>query len=720
MSNENLQNQNQQSSTQSKPRKLKEIVDIDRDYIERKDRYEQQLAQGDPNATPPKFSDYYLNQREERWRRAIQENQQPPRSTNATSEPSYSIPVNNLIESAPLQVPDKQTSTPQIVDNHNITLPVPNIPQFNLKNAVQQNLEMIGVVPATQIHGLFMIGDFMVSKDGYYCTNKDGQLVRFTDFFITVEYRENLIAVDGSSSQNYSICLTNDFGHQVQLSVPAESWTNLQNQIERQAPEFQVFTDEQRNAREKFKRLLSEILKHTQIPTKIVYDYWGWGQPLNNGTRRFFHGGLSDCNSEKFLPPPRELQDHRNTLVQALNIINVGNHEVTVPIIFYCLASYADALFTDAGYPLAHCLMIVGESGSMKTSFAKVVFAPFNPENDRVYTVRSTEASLRVLHEKYYDDTLVVDDFNREGSLQEVKEKMRNIQALIRAYSDKTPRAKYGGRDNVKKYALRGGCVFTGETKLVGQLKSSELRYIKVIFKKRLNGDNLAFFQKNPGIWSYFVATFIRHLEQHYADIVEYTKRTFEAERKITGLENARLIDAFLQLKIIAQIFCNVFWEAGIFSQEQFNNNLNDFVQILHQVVSHQEQEATTQDHCFMYLDELFNLIGTGLFPIAPDIKAYMQNIRYYMGYKDAENQTLMVKKDVTFHSVQNAFAARHDYLPVSADDLSKILKAKGLTKCDAGSCLKKAPSMIAGRPRMLALIEHKCLDFIQKQKQHQ
>ena len=277
--------------------------------------------------------------------------------------------MSNLIESTPPQVPDIQISTPQIVDNRNITLPVPNIPQFNHKNAVQQNPELIGIVPATQIHGFFMIGDFMVSKDGYYCTNKDGQWVRFTDFFITVEYREKLIAVDGSSSQNYSICLTNDFGHKAKLSVPAESWTNLQNQIERQAPEFQIFTDEQRNAREKFKRLLSEILKHTQIPTKIVYAQWSWGLPLSDGTRRFLHGNLPDCNSDKLLPPPRELQDHRNTLVQAWNIINVGNHEVTVPIVLYCLASYADALFTDAGYPLAHCLMIVGESGSDEDQF---------------------------------------------------------------------------------------------------------------------------------------------------------------------------------------------------------------------------------------------------------------------------------------------------------------------------------------------------------------
>ena len=66
------------------------------------------------------------------------------------------------------------------------------------------------------------------------------------------------------------------------------------------------------------------------------------------------------------------------------------------------------------------------------------MFAPFVFTNDRLSTVRATEASLSVLHEIFYDDTLVIDDFNREGSEQEVRDKMRNIRALIRAYSDKT------------------------------------------------------------------------------------------------------------------------------------------------------------------------------------------------------------------------------------------------------------------------------------------
>ena len=65
--------------------------------------------------------------------------------------------------------------------------------------------------------------------------------------------------------------------------------------------------------------------------------------------------------------------------------------------------------------------------------------------------------------------------------------------------------------------------------------------------------------------------------------------------------------------------------------------------------------------------------------------------MRIYIGYRDSENQILMIKKDDTFNAVANAFIARNDYLPITSEDLSKILKREGLTKCDKDSCLKRA-----------------------------
>lgn len=689
---------------------LKKVVDVDYVYMEKKEAYEQAKKAG-LKVEPPEPSSFYLTRREQLNKSLIGNRNivNSPEQSGCTIPPHNNLVTNfNVIDSNGGQQPGQVSSIQGSIPCN------PNI-------GIRQNTGIAGVVPANSKIPQFSniatrIGNFIVDKCGYFFLSKEGKWIRFTDFFIVIKCHENIIDVNGNVTRQFSIQLVNDQGNIKELSVDHENWTNLQNQIEHQAPEFQIFTDEYRNAGEKFKRLLGELLKHTQFEERSVYGYWGWG-PLVNGYRRFYHGGLPDCKSEKCLTPPLDKQNFLNILGQAWGLFDVGDHEVVIPMIFYSLASYTDALFTDAGYPLAHCLMAIGDSGTKKTSFCKVVFAPFVFTNDRLSTVRATEASLEVLHEIFYDDTLVIDDFNMEGSPKEVRDKMSNIRSLIRAYSDKTPRIKYGGKDNIKKYAIRGGCVFTGETKLIGQLISSELRYIKVIFKKELDKDALAVFQNNRWIWQHVVAEFIRYLERNYIAIIAEVGRVFTQERSPQGLEASRLIDTFLHLKIVAWIFCNLCLEVGFLTKENAGSWFGYFTQILHQVVSAQDKSAVVQEPYIQFLAEFFNLYGTGKLVIAPDIKTYVQNMRNYIGYRDIENQTLMIKKDDTVNAVANAFIARNDYLPITSEDLSKILKREGLTKCDKDSCLKRAPSVIEGRPRMLALIEHKCIALLDNAK---
>lgn len=689
---------------------LKRVVDIDHAYLDKKEAYEQAKNVG-LKVEPPEPSSFYLTSREQ-LNKSLIENRN---IVNSPEESGYNVsPHNHLVANF------------NVIDNHEgqqlgQVSSVQGLIPCNSNVGIRQNTGIAGVVPANSKIPQFSniatrIGNFIVDNCGYFFLSKEGKWIRFTDFFIIIKCHENIIDVNGKITRKFSIQLINDQGNMKELSVDHEKWTDLQNQIEHQAPEFQIFTDEYRNAGEKFKRLLGELLKHTQFEERIVYGYWGWGS-LVNGYRRFYHGGLPDCKSEKCLTPPLDKQNIFNVLGRAWGLFDVGDHEVVIPMIFYSLASYTDALFTDAGYPLAHCLMAIGDSGTKKTSFCKVVFAPFVFTNDRLSTVRATEASLSVLHEIFYDDTLVIDDFNREGSEQEVRDKMRNIRALIRAYSDKTPRVKYGGKDNIKKYAIRGGCVFTGETKLIGQLISSELRYIKVIFKKKLNKDALAVFQNNHWIWQCVVAEFIRYLERNYAAIIAEVRRVFTQERSPQGLEASRLIDTFLHLKIVAWIFCNLCLEVGFLTKETGGSWFGYFTKILHQVVSAQDKAAVVQEPYIQFLAEFFNLCGTGKLIIAPDIKTYVQSMRIYIGYRDSENQILMIKKDDTFNAVSNAFIARNDYLPITSEDLSKLLKREGLTRCDKDSCLKRAPSVIEGRPRMLALIEHKCIALLDNAK---
>ena len=81
---------------------------------------------------------------------------------------------------------------------------------------------------------------------------------------------------------------------------------------------------------------------------------------------------------------------------------------------------------------------------------------------------------MNVMTEQCLDDVLVIDDFNLEGTRAEVLQKMKLMRGLIRGYSDKTPRTKYGGNDNIKQYKRY-------RTGYLAVIKKSDLSFIGIV-----------------------------------------------------------------------------------------------------------------------------------------------------------------------------------------------------------------------------------------------
>ena len=555
--------------------------------------------------------------------------------------------------------------------------------------------------------------------DGYYYLDHAGSYRRFTDFTIRILAEEEVQTIDGDSTVFFQVKLRNDQGHTKSLRVPAEEWTELASKIERHATAFMVFHDEIHGAREKFKRLISVLLKESKVKKSFVRSSWGWGERLSDGARKFYHGGMDDCLSEKKLLPPVTDPQARQLLFQrALRVEKIGPPEVIRPLVLYSLGSYMDAIFTDAGFPLDFCLMLIGDSGLLKTSTAKELFAPAVPKSDRVFSLRGTAAAFNVLHERAFDDVLVADDFNLEGTPTEVRRKQALINDLKRAFSDKTPRAKYGGNHDIKKYAMRGGCVFTGETSLKGQIKSGELRYLKILFERKMDGEKLAYFQENPDVWLGFCGEFIRYIEKNYLRLLAFVKTAVIEGRARSTFTERRLTDDFIHLSVVASVLVEMLHEAGVYGEEAATAWISETDEVLRKIIEWQEENAQVQNPYVQYLVELWNLIGTGTAKIAGSLNEYLRAPREYIGYES--EGIYMIKKDDAYKSVKDAFWNRNEALPISSDDISKALKAQGLTKCDKGSCLKKAPSQIQGRPRMLALIIKNCEKFVEESSKNE
>ena len=558
-------------------------------------------------------------------------------------------------------------------------------------------------------------GKFYEGEYGYYLFHEQNETyTQMTDFFVEILEKQVLKAIDGTTEEIVKVKLYDNENWEKFIEIPYEEWTNLFAIIEKMVPERLIATDEIPNIK-KFQRLASSIIRHSEVKVNEILQFWGWGPIRGDGSRKFYHGGLEDCKSAKSLSPPITDSILLGEIIRdVLDIIKVGPSDIVATLLVYSAASYMDALFTDSGHFLSHCLMLIGPSGMMKTSLARVIFSPFLPVKDRIETVRSTEASMHVLHEKAYDDTLVIDDFNREGSIYEVKAKMKNLQTLIRSYSDKSPRAKYGGKDDIKKYAIRGGCTFTGETGMTGELKSGMLRYIKLSLNQRLDGVILKKYQDSPEKITIFFSEFIRYLERKYVFLVNYFKEEFESWRKdFERLREPRLIDAFAHLSLSAETILKFTIDNNAMSEAEANKWYKEFLNGLFDILSKQSIESVTIEPYILYLKEIWNLIGTGAIEVAYDLGEYMDNMKKYIGYADGD--LYMFKNEALYKAVSDSFKNKNDYLTMSLQEVTRALRDHELSECNKGSCLKKASSRLPGRPLMLALIKPKCEKLLEE-----
>ena len=563
---------------------------------------------------------------------------------------------------------------------------------------------------------LHLIGEgFFEGYDGYYYGRQSNKAIRFTTFHLKIEAEIHQLHLhDNSVSTLYRIRVFGIGVRQATLEIPMEKWDSLETKIKELYPAWTLCKEATYKASDLFRRLTGLLLEKSSFSPIITSFDWGWGLQASNQGRRFYHGNRSDCCCEKALLEQLAPAKRMLWLTKAFTVLGVGDFSVTVPMLTYGACAYLDALFCDAGYPLDFALMVMGNTGFMKTSLCRVLFNVFEKRQSQIHSIRGTAAAMSVLHQEAFDDILVVDDFNLEGSQQDVKEKAKNFQALIRAYSDKTPREKYAGNHQVTSYAIRGGLVITGETEVTGQIKSSELRYLRVVLSQRLDGQHLQVFQDDPEIMKHFWSEYIYFLERKYPDLVRRFKAQFPSKRgMMADVQEPRLRDDYAHLALAWETLIDFLIDANVINQEDQSKWTAYADQYFAMLVRRQCVEAQKEDPYIRYIKEFWNLIGTGKVTIADNLEIYVENIGRYIGYVEQAKNVYWIKADDMFTQVLNACRERGENLPMTQKEILRQLKEHDLTLYNSGSALMKASSKILGRPRMVVLKIADCESII-------
>lgn len=562
----------------------------------------------------------------------------------------------------------------------------------------------------SSVYALSGIGYFMIVRKAYAS--------RISNF--TISSISKTIVIDANEEK--SIENTFEFGNldnKYKLVLPLKETLNLGPHIEQAYPDCMIFVEQGRNAKEIFRRVVSKLYsKMASRRTSTIYSFSGWS-PLTEGCRIYLHGGRPDCRTEVKLPPENSATDVE-MIKKAMEISRVAEKSIIRPLVCYQIESFLSAPFEDAGFPNRHSLMMVGPTGSGKTSLARVIFAPFQPK--RIHSFRDTSASFRISVENARDNIFLLDDFLQEGHRSKITEMKEKLWSLVRAYSDSTFGAKYKNSKENFETKVRGGCVITAEEEPTSEMESASLRYIKVQFHE-INWNFLTDYQTNPEIFSVFYASVIRFIESHYSDIVSFLKREFPLARAEYSkrLKKNRMADTAADLYLSSRVLSAFLKENGIWTEETANDWEAESKEIFARLVEENEKSSRARKPVTRFLMALMDLQASRQCCFAPNIDEYIARTEWYQGYYTLEEGTgrklLFLQAKATFHSVDSYLSKAEDYLNVNPKTIYSQLKSLDLSVCDKGSNLKRPSAKLPHRVRMLCLNMDNVDKYLQKEE---
>lgn len=427
-----------------------------------------------------------------------------------------------------------------------------------------------------------------------------------------------------------------------------------------------------RNAEALFREYLSSALAAVgTLPIKNIYAYAGWGED-----RRYHHGGMPDCKASRILPDANKLITS-TAFHEGMSILDIGDLNITLPVLLQSVSGVMAKLFEDAGLPLQYLFCLVGPSGSKKTSLSKVAFCNFNVHD--VINFTSTERAIELHAEECHDSVFVLDD------LSSVKDKIQlnKLENFLRKFCDGAGRKKSidGGKNLVSLYT-RCSVVITAESLIEGLQQSSILRLLQVpVNKSSINNERLGFFQHDQhlarfnrqfSVMEKFISSFVMYLESNYIEVVTFIT-TYSPP--CLDLEADRHTRVYRTLCTIAQVLLKWGCSSGAILKDATSSLFEAWLPILQRLVIFNDNLGRLNDPIKNFLTIVNAGIIYGKISIAQNKEKFLAAPSNFNGFW--ENAHLYLDPNHSFNYAASQF---HNTRSTTLTDILSKLRDLGLS----------------------------------------
>lgn len=377
-------------------------------------------------------------------------------------------------------------------------------------------------------------------------------------------------------------------------------------------------------------------------------------------------------------------------------------------------------LFEAAGIPPQFVTLLLGQTGSFKTSTALALFRPF-PELPKTpeATFRDTKTALEVKIGAACSRALIIDDFQPAVTSAAGKEILEKLELIVRLFGDGVAKSRSNSElGRAKEFHPAGCCLITGEDR--GGSHSSLLRCLVLSVQKgEIWGDRLKFFQDHPEFLRTHYHHFLRWVGENGAEIIDSIRQEFQHERELFGeaLQEPRQVDIAATLMLTAKILIAYAQAVMSLSKDKVTALEKQWADIIVELLLRSEEDTVELDPARMYLEALFNLHSAGRIQVAPDQASFKPG--KHIGFE--KNGCWWLLPHEAYANVLHYWDEQRERFPLKEGKVhallaqSEVINTSQENRSGKIKTLYLVKSSLEGRPRMLVLCVEQARKYIEK-----
>lgn len=446
---------------------------------------------------------------------------------------------------------------------------------------------------------------------------------------------------------------------------------------------------------------LIEVLVINGITKKLSRQI-GWVK--DNGKYSYLHtrGVIGESNQEVDIGDhlsnyflPSEIVDLDRACKASLNLLEVADYEVTVPLLALVYLSPLLQSIKEVGKMPEFVVWLFGTTGSRKTSLARVFLSHFGDFTNRLpATFNDTYASIEIKANAIKDSLNLIDDYAPKQTKRQKDAQDEIAEKAIRAYGDRIARGRANSSMiSQKQYTPQGMLLMTGENIIRGHSTVARLVALE-LDKDSVNLKLLKEIQDNVSLLGESMRGYIEWLlddmNKYNSNIGRtlihnfdaYKEELEEIEQTYTKGVHGRSAESCAWLMVGISSMLSYFEDKRVISEVEFDQYIQfakgTMINVLMKNNSITKMSSPIDD--FLYtIKEAVDSKSIKISNIVDGNKVSDDNDVY--GYKD--DKYFYFHPDKTYSYVQDMQSKSGNYISLTKRGLIKLLREHSIIKVD-------------------------------------